>query len=100
MVQAEDYLHGLITMVNELVSHTICASFHHSRNRIFPKSRWAVNAVTLGDFERPIVISIFVKNLFAGFAMVSSETCLLIRRIDEHIGTAQLEERRASPPIR
>lgn len=34
------------------------------------KSRWAVNAVTLGDYERPIRISIFVKDLFTGFTMV------------------------------
>lgn len=30
------------------------------------QSRFAVNAVTLGDFEAPIKISIFVKDLFAG----------------------------------
>ena len=34
--------------------------------------RLAVNAVTLGDFEQPIKISLFVKDLFAGFSMVCS----------------------------
>ncbi|KAL5520122.1 hypothetical protein ACEPAG_1782 [Sanghuangporus baumii] len=63
MIQAEDYLHGLITLVNEL-------------------SRWAVNAVTLGDFERPIRISIFVKNLFAGFTMLNLKNDALRRRFD------------------
>ncbi|KAG2746148.1 Translin, partial [Suillus brevipes Sb2] len=43
----KDYLHGLISLVNEL-------------------SRLAVNAVTLGNFKAPIQISIFVKDLFAG----------------------------------
>ncbi|EJC98116.1 Translin [Fomitiporia mediterranea MF3/22] len=63
MIQAEDYLHGLISLVNEL-------------------SRWAVNAVTLGDFERPIRISIFVKNVFAGFSMLNLKNDSLRRRFD------------------
>ncbi|KAH8114514.1 Translin [Phellopilus nigrolimitatus] len=63
ILQAEDYLHGLISMVNEL-------------------SRWAVNAVTLGDFERPIRISIFVKDLFTGFSMLNLKNDLLRRRFD------------------
>ncbi|KAF7314268.1 Saga complex component [Mycena kentingensis (nom. inval.)] len=46
----EDYLHGLISLVNEL-------------------SRYAVNSVTLGDFERPMGISSFVKDIFSGFTM-------------------------------
>lgn len=69
MVTSEDYLHGLITMVNELVS--ISALFESAvAHAIHLKSRWAVNAVTLGDYERPIRISIFVKDLFTGFTMV------------------------------
>lgn len=87
----EDYLHGLISLVNELVSLTIfkknyCflpTSFQHIFASIYPcadafsslliivQSRLAVNAVTLGNFEAPIQISIFVKDLFAGFSMVS-----------------------------
>ncbi|PAV17213.1 Translin [Pyrrhoderma noxium] len=63
LIQAEDYLHALITLSNEL-------------------SRWAVNAVTLGDFERPIRISIFVKDLFAGFSMLNLKNDLLRRRFD------------------
>ncbi|KAI0320192.1 translin [Amylostereum chailletii] len=59
----EDYLHGVITMVNEL-------------------SRLAVNAVTLGDFEAPIRISVFVKELFAGFTMLNLKNDLLRRRFD------------------
>ncbi|EGN98397.1 hypothetical protein SERLA73DRAFT_183383 [Serpula lacrymans var. lacrymans S7.3] len=59
----EDYLHGLISLVNEL-------------------SRLAVNAVTLGNFEEPIRISIFVKDLFAGFSMLNLKNDTLRRRFD------------------
>jgi hypothetical protein len=34
------------------------------------KSRLAVNAVTMGNFNEPIRISLFVKDLFAGFSVV------------------------------
>ena len=34
------------------------------------QSRLAVNSVTLGNFEEPLKISIFVKDLFAGFSIV------------------------------
>ena len=72
MITSEDYLHGLISMVNELVRLvtirvTMTMTYYDS------KSRWAVNAVTLGDYERPIRISIFVKDLFAGFTMVNAK---------------------------
>ncbi|EIW80968.1 Translin [Coniophora puteana RWD-64-598 SS2] len=59
----EDYLLGLITMVNEL-------------------SRLAVNAVTLGDYDEPIRISLFVKELFAGFSMLNLKNDTLRRRFD------------------
>ncbi|KNZ81273.1 Translin [Termitomyces sp. J132] len=59
----EDYLHGLISLVNEL-------------------SRLAVNAVTLGNFEEPIRISAFVKELFVGFSMLNLKNDLLRRRFD------------------
>ncbi|KAH8104551.1 Translin [Cristinia sonorae] len=59
----EDYLHGLITLVNEL-------------------SRLAVNSVTLGNFEQPIKISVFVKDIFAGFSMLNLKNDTLRRRYD------------------
>ncbi|CAA7261402.1 unnamed protein product [Cyclocybe aegerita] len=59
----EDYLHSLISLVNEL-------------------SRLAVNAVTLGNFEEPIRISMFVKDLFAGFSMLNLKNDTLRRRYD------------------
>ncbi|KAI0632098.1 Translin [Trametes polyzona] len=62
-LSVEDYLHGVINLVNEL-------------------SRLAVNAVTLGDFDQPIKISLFVKDVFAGFAMLNLKNDLLRRRYD------------------
>jgi len=59
----EDYLHGLIAMVNEL-------------------SRYAVNAVTLGNFEEPMRISTFVKDIFSGFTMLNLKNDALRRRFD------------------
>ncbi|KAF5385736.1 hypothetical protein D9757_005458 [Collybiopsis confluens] len=59
----EDYLLGLISMVNEL-------------------SRLAVNAVILGDFEEPLKISAFVKELFSGFSMLNLKNDSLRRRFD------------------
>ncbi|KAJ7600593.1 Translin [Mycena floridula] len=60
---AEDYLHGLITLVNEL-------------------SRLAVNAVTLENFEEPFRIAAFVKEIFAGFSMLNLKNDALRRRFD------------------
>ncbi|KAK7469215.1 Translin-1 [Stygiomarasmius scandens] len=62
-LSAEDYLHGLISLVNEL-------------------SRLAVNTVTLGNFEEPLRISAFVKDLFAGFSMLNLKNDTLRRRFD------------------
>ncbi|KAI0086494.1 Translin [Irpex rosettiformis] len=63
VLTAEDYLHGVISLVNEL-------------------SRLAVNAVTMGDFEQPIKISNFVKDIFAGFSMLNLKNDTLRRRYD------------------
>ncbi|KAI9465499.1 Translin [Lactarius psammicola] len=59
----EDYLHGVITVINEL-------------------SRLAVNAVTLGDFEAPLRISVFAKEVFTGFSMLNLKNDTLRRRFD------------------
>ncbi|KAF8645114.1 hypothetical protein AX16_007943 [Volvariella volvacea WC 439] len=62
-IPVEDYLHGIISLVNEL-------------------SRLAVNAVTLANFEEPLKISVFVKDLFAGFSMLNLKNDQLRRRFD------------------
>lgn len=38
-----------------------------------------MNSVTLGNFDEPIKISLFVKELFAGFSMVSGKVVSLSR---------------------
>lgn len=45
-------------------------------------SRLATNAVTLGDFELPMTISTFIKDLFAGFQLLNLKNDILRRRSD------------------
>ena len=68
ILPVEDYLHGLISVVNELVS--IALSLKQPPRIDLLQSRLAVNSVTLGNFEEPIKISIFSKDLYAGFSIV------------------------------
>ncbi|KZT34367.1 Translin [Sistotremastrum suecicum HHB10207 ss-3] len=62
-IPTEDYLQGVITMVNEL-------------------ARLSVNTVILGNHEEPSEISAFVKELFAGFSMLNLKNDALRRRFD------------------
>ena len=59
----EEYLHALISLVNEL-------------------SRLAVNSVTIGDYHRPLEISQFIKDLFAAFQILNLKNDSLRRRYD------------------
>ncbi|EWC46623.1 hypothetical protein DRE_04110 [Drechslerella stenobrocha 248] len=59
----EEYLHSLVTMIEEL-------------------ARLAVNSVTLGDYQRPMLISRFVKDLHAGFQLLNLKNDSLRRRSD------------------
>ncbi|KAI4614489.1 hypothetical protein J4E83_007143 [Alternaria metachromatica] len=59
----EEYLHSLMTLVEEL-------------------TRLARNAVTLGDYERPLLINQFVKDLHAGFQILNLKNDSLRRRSD------------------
>ena len=59
----EEYLHGLITLIDEL-------------------ARLAVNSVTLGDYERPLQISQFIKDVHAGFQILNLKNDSLRRRSD------------------
>lgn len=59
----EDYLFGLLSLVSEL-------------------SRYAVNAVTNGDYEKPIHISHFVAELNAGFRLLNLKNDTLRKRYD------------------
>ncbi|KAF4637759.1 hypothetical protein G7Y89_g331 [Cudoniella acicularis] len=59
----EEYLQSLITLIEEL-------------------ARLAVNSVTLGDYQRPLQISQFVKDLHAGFQILNLKNDSLRRRSD------------------
>ncbi|KAK1247479.1 hypothetical protein MKX07_002388 [Trichoderma sp. CBMAI-0711] len=45
-------------------------------------SRLATNAVTLGDFQLPLTISAFVKDLFAGFQLLNLKNDIIRKRAD------------------
>ncbi|XP_065225581.1 translin [Planococcus citri] len=59
----EDYLFGLLALVSEL-------------------SRYAVNAVTNGDYEKPMQISHFVSEINAGFRLLNLKNDALRKRYD------------------
>ncbi|PLB38533.1 translin [Aspergillus candidus] len=59
----EEYLLALISMVEEL-------------------SRLAVNSVTIGDYDRPLQISQFIKDLFSGFQLLNLKNDILRKRSD------------------
>lgn len=59
----EDYLMGTLQVASEL-------------------SRFATNAVTLGDYERPLQISRFVGDLSAGFRLLNLKNDGLRKRFD------------------
>ncbi|KAI4151637.1 MAG: hypothetical protein L6R39_001976 [Caloplaca ligustica] len=62
-ITTEEYLHGLISLIEEL-------------------ARLAVNSVTLGDYQRPLQISKFVKDIHAGFQILNLKNDSLRRRSD------------------
>lgn len=59
----EDYLMGVLQLASEL-------------------SRFATNAVTLGDYDRPMQISRFVADLSAGFRLLNLKNDGLRKRFD------------------
>ncbi|KAF2646372.1 Translin [Massarina eburnea CBS 473.64] len=59
----EEYLLSLVSLVEEL-------------------TRLARNAVTLGDYERPLLINQFVKDVFAGFQILNLKNDILRKRSD------------------
>ncbi|KAF2264744.1 Translin [Lojkania enalia] len=59
----EEYLQALISLVEEL-------------------SRLARNSVTLGDYERPLLINQFTKDVLAGFQVLNLKNDTLRRRSD------------------
>ena len=77
----EEYLHALITLIEELV-RVCCRDCSQRPSLILHQARLAVNSVTLGDYQRPIEISQFVKDLHAGFQILNLKNDSLRRRSD------------------
>jgi predicted translin family RNA/ssDNA-binding protein len=59
----EDFLHGLLSLAGEL-------------------SRLAVNSVTVGEYQRPTLISKFVTDLYSGFQLLNLKNDSLRKRYD------------------
>jgi hypothetical protein len=76
----EEYLQSLITLIDELVSRTkgLAHCFHADST----KARLAINSVTMGDYERPLQISAFIKDVHAGFQILNLKNDSLRRRSD------------------
>ncbi|KAG0224676.1 Translin [Mortierella sp. GBAus27b] len=62
-ISIEEFLHGVVSLTNEL-------------------SRLAVNAVTAGDFARPVRIGKFLKELYSGFQLLNLKNDSLRKRFD------------------
>ncbi|KAL8864808.1 MAG: hypothetical protein Q9174_007212, partial [Haloplaca sp. 1 TL-2023] len=62
-ITTEEYLHALISVIEEL-------------------ARLAVNSVTVGDYQRPLQISRFVKDVHAGFQILNMKNDSLRKRSD------------------
>ncbi|KAF9585340.1 hypothetical protein BGW38_002822 [Lunasporangiospora selenospora] len=62
-ISIEEFLHGVVSLTNEL-------------------SRLAVNAVTAGDFNRPVRIGKFLKELYSGFQLLNLKNDTLRKRFD------------------
>ena len=66
-------------MAEELVSSAPAAA---RSSQLTPQARLARNSVTMGDYERPLLINQFAKDLLAGFQMLNLKNDSLRRRSD------------------
>lgn len=71
---------GVLQLCSELVSKQESAN-NQCLNNSF-QARFAVNAVTNGDFERPLQISSFVAEVNAGFRLLNLKNDSLRKRFD------------------
>lgn len=79
----EEYLHALISLVDELVSRPQDADAPNISTMLTTsQARLARNSVTLGDYRRPLQISQFIKDLHAGFQILNLKNDALRRRTD------------------
>jgi len=57
-----------------------CLTKHETNSKI--QARLAINSVTLGDYNRPLQISQFIKDIFSGFQILNLKNDTLRRRSD------------------
>ena len=76
----EEYLHALISLIDELVSGPEHPTIPSMTNSV--QTRLAVNSVTLGDYQRPLQISRFIKDVHAGFQILNLKNDTLRKRSD------------------
>lgn len=81
-MDVEDYLLGILKMTSELVNNRDIRCPEASNNLYYPQSRFAVNAVILGEFSRPLQISRFVSDINAGFRLLNLKNDGLRKRFD------------------
>jgi len=93
-ISIEEFLHGVVSLTNELVSRGQLACSRIILPTPFAlgtidrdsysvlQSRLAVNAVTAGDFARPVRIGKFLKELYSGFQLLNLKNDSLRKRFD------------------
>ncbi|CAG8486443.1 3693_t:CDS:2 [Acaulospora colombiana] len=67
-ISLDEFLHGYTMLTSELVSELL--------------SLLAINSVTLGNYDRPLRISRFVKELFMGFQLLNLKNDALRKKFD------------------
>ncbi|KAL9582648.1 MAG: hypothetical protein Q9212_003170 [Teloschistes hypoglaucus] len=94
-ITTEEYLLALISLIEELVGRP---STLEKLVLSLIQPRLAVNSVTLGDYERPLQISKFVKDVHAGFQIPNLKNDALRRRNDGikyNVRTLKMTEKRS-----
>ncbi|KAK2142596.1 hypothetical protein LSH36_935g00015 [Paralvinella palmiformis] len=86
-LELDDYLMGLLQMASELINLHWKPPSNNPSNRAFTddvkfQSRLAVNAVTSGDYSRPIRIASFVGELDSGFRLLNLKNDSLRKKFD------------------
>lgn len=89
---SDDYLQGVIGMVNELVSRAGRAALE-SGLEVNKQPRLAVNSVTAQNFGLPPRIASFIQDIFSAFTSLNLRNDALRRKFDSiKYGVARCED--------
>lgn len=90
---SDDYLQGVIGMVNELVSAAAERQLEHECTRADQQPRLAVNSVTAQNFALPPRIASFIQDVFSAFTSLNLRNDALRRKFDSiKYGVARCED--------